>query len=50
MIITTKYDWCDKAYKTSYTCVNAKPVTRKNGEIIQIGISKRPGKCLRCLS
>jgi hypothetical protein len=50
VIKTTKYDRCNEAHKKGYVCEDAKPATGKNGEMIQMGTSKRPGKCPRCLS
>jgi len=49
-VTTTKYDRCDEARKTGYTCADAKPAKGKNGEVIQMGTSIKPGKCPTCCS
>jgi hypothetical protein len=47
---TTKYDRCSEAIETGYPCVDAKPAKGKNGEVIQMASTARPGKCPKCLS
>ncbi|KAF2685727.1 hypothetical protein K458DRAFT_416936 [Lentithecium fluviatile CBS 122367] len=50
VISRRRYDKCDEAKRTGYTCVNAQPAKGENGEVIMTGTSKRPGKCPTCLS
>jgi hypothetical protein len=45
-----RYDKCQKALDTGYTCDDATPAKGLNGEPIQIGTSKKTGACPSCLS
>jgi hypothetical protein len=45
-----RYDKCQIAIDTGNTCTDATPAKGKNGELIQLGTSRRNGTCPKCLS
>jgi len=53
VVTKRRYDrsGCEKAAKSGFHCDDeAKPVQGKNGEEFQLGSTKRPGACPKCLS
>jgi hypothetical protein len=48
--VNTDNNYCQKARDIGYTCVDATPVKGLNGELIQLGTTKKTGACPRCLS
>lgn len=50
VVLKKRYDKCQKARDTGYTCADATPAKGLNDEPIQLGTSKKTGACPRCLS
>jgi hypothetical protein len=50
VVPTRKWDRCEEAQKTGYTCTDATPAKGLNGQVIQVASMRTHGACPRCLS